>query len=64
MTLDGANKLLLPVTRLQSVNFDTGTLSVVVAVTRTDLQFPNGKVSKYTVKNLGEVLQDNSIPVV
>jgi hypothetical protein len=64
LTLSGTNKVVLPITRQQSANFDTGTLAVVVAVTRTDGQFPNGKVTKYTVKNLGEVLQDNSIPIV
>jgi hypothetical protein len=64
MTLDGQHTVLLPVTRLQSANFPTGTIKVVVAVTRENIDFPNGKVTKYVVTNLGEVLQDNSIPVI
>jgi hypothetical protein len=64
MTLDGANKIVLPVTRKQSCKFPTGTLSCMVAVAREDMAFADDKVTKYSIKNIGELLQDNSIPIL
>jgi hypothetical protein len=64
MVLDGDNKIVMNFKRANTANFPTGTMSVTVAVTRTDAEFPLGKVTKYLTKNIAELLQDNSIPIV
>ena len=60
LTLDGANKVVIKLTRQQTATMPTGTLFVETTVIRTNANFAEGKQTKYLARNVEDVLQSNS----
>ncbi len=60
---NGASRFDIKLFRNLTTQIPVGTLRAVVVITNTDTQFPLGRNDKYEIKNLADVLPEQSIPL-